>query len=188
MRDESYSIFSGNAIISIPNTCLRTKLMTTFMSSERVPQLNLSSSCVQWGRDLKEGRLWGKWLPHAEAQIHRHNICLYGGLYQTVGYIPHPFTSHINTSSGIFHRSVPREMVQFHAVITKHCSSSSVFNVQWHQWIQAYDKSHQHCISGIKPKKTVSAGNQNILILGNQKLRNSTHSQYWQCFSPKIWD
>lgn len=87
--------------------------MTTFMSSERVPQLNLSSSCVQWGRDLKEGRLWGKWLPHAEAQIHRHNICLYGGLYQTVGYIPHPFTSHINTSRAFFTDLFPESWYNF---------------------------------------------------------------------------
>lgn len=159
--------------------------MITFMSSGRVPQLSLNSSCVQWGRDLKEGRLGGKWLPHAEAQIHHHNICLYGGLYQTVGYIPCPFTSHINTSRGIFHRSVPRELAQFHAAITEHRSSSSVFKVQRHQWIQAYDKSHQHCISDIKQQKTVSAGDW---ILGNQKLWNSTHSQYWQCFFPKIWD
>lgn len=47
--------------------------MTTLMSSDGVPQLSLNSSCVQWGRDLKEGGVWGKWLPHAEAQTHHHN-------------------------------------------------------------------------------------------------------------------
>lgn len=138
--------FTQATLLLTSQTLVRGANLRALTSSERAPRLSLSSSCVQWGRDLKEGRLRGKWLPHT-------NICLDGGLYQTVGFIPCLFSSHINTSRGVFHRSAPGELAQFHAVINEHCSSSSVFNVQWHQWTQAYDRTHQHCISDINLQK-----------------------------------
>lgn len=82
MRDESCSIYSGNTIINIPNTCLKSKLMTPCMFSNRVSHLSLKSSSAQQGKWGLKRKHWEKRLPHADAQKRHSNICLHGGLYQ----------------------------------------------------------------------------------------------------------
>lgn len=67
--NESYSIYSGNTTISIPNTCLISKLKSASMPSKRVSHLSVNSLFLQSGEDLKESKLEEKWLPHADAPI-----------------------------------------------------------------------------------------------------------------------